>query len=138
MRSEFAQVRLWSRLAAAALGAAALLAMLAFMPRVAIDGGDPGRVIEAVYASLESADAQRTAEARVSDAGVASRRSSTRGDNGLDVRLWRYGARGEIVFSSAEQFERCSEARRRARNLADCPSAAETAEMRLVINEALR
>ncbi|MFT3727634.1 MAG: hypothetical protein QM759_07415 [Terricaulis sp.] len=47
-------------------------------------------------------------------------------DRDNSLRLWRYGAHNEIVFSYAEQFDRCTDARKKHIDQPDCPSARET------------
>lgn len=52
------------------------------------------------------------------------------GDGG-GVRLWWDGPAGEIVFRSADRFERCRLARMERREEPDCPGQGETREMLL-------
>lgn len=138
MQSEFAIVRLWSRLAAGALGALAVLMLLAVSPALQEQSAAPGAgIVQAVHVALEQPDAPVRPVEREADLG-SDARGEEASDIGLGLRLWRYGARGEIVFNSADQYERCTEARRERREASDCPSARETAELRFAANEPLR
>lgn len=135
------RVRLWSRLAAGALVALAALMLLAVSPALREQSAVPGAgIVQAVHVALEQPDAPvRPVEREAISADLASdARGDEASDIGLGLRLWRYGARGEIVFNSADQYERCTEARRERREASDCPSARETAELRFAANEPLR
>lgn len=141
MQNEFARVRLWSRLAAGALGALAALALFAVAPALHEGGVAPGvGIVRAVNVARELPDAPAppVGPDAISPAVASESNGPQAGDVGLELRLWRYGAEGEILFSSADQYQRCAEARRTGREASDCPSAGETAELRFAANETLR
>lgn len=48
---------------------------------------------------------------------------------GEEIRLWFDGPGGELVFRSAERFERCLLARNMGMEAPDCPSAADRRRM---------
>lgn len=139
MQNEFARVRLWSRIAAGALGALAALAVFAFAPALHEGASAPGAaIVQAVNVALERPDAPVQTPQREALAVASEADGAQADDVGLELRLWRYGADGEILFRTADQYARCAEARRSGREASDCPSSRETAELRFAANETLR
>lgn len=120
-------VRVLSWLSACALAALAALALQRALPPVLDDGVEP---LPIAFATLDlPRPPQREHSPRVANTTDPSATITAPAASGVELRLWTYGARGEIVFADAEQFDRCIEARRRRREASDCPGAEETAVM---------
>jgi hypothetical protein len=138
MDTELARVRLWSRAAAIALAALMLLPLVTFAPAGRLGGVGLGpATIEAVTFRMESAARQPPPQRQPDPQFVTATPIAVSGAEagGFEVRLWRYGAGGEIVFDDVEQYQRCLDARRSRRDSSDCPSAMETAELRYAAAE---
>lgn len=68
-----------------------------------------------------------------SPARVARSRALSVAGEPIEVRLWTYSPRGEIVFDWPEQYQRCVSARARGASEADCPDPNE--RRRLVLRD---
>lgn len=121
-------VRVLSWLGACTLAALAVLALRHALPPPFDDDADAAPV---AFVALDLPRPQpRPRTAPVANTTDRSAVATAPAASGIELRLWTYGARGEIVFADAEQLGRCIEARRRRREASDCPGAEETAVMR--------
>jgi hypothetical protein len=121
------RIRFWAR--AGALGIAALAIACIALLRVERAQDDPSAF--SIISYIESPPRPHEAPHPLTrPAAARTQINAARDDdddaaNDTSVRLWRYNARGEIVFDHAEQFERCILAHDEHRNEADCPNADE-------------
>lgn len=127
--SESRMVALASR--AAALGVAALVVALVGLFEIETPGG--GLSLPVVNAVMIAPTVQAPREARQAlprRAEIAVASASTTNDGEPEwPHLWTYDAQGRIVFRTNEQLARCSNARQRGREEADCPSSFERTPM---------
>jgi hypothetical protein len=117
-------VRALSYAAAGAIVACALVAAALYRVQADVSEGPPAIAIPAFVDSPHQIEATLPPP-RHPSIGTPSL-VFTQGEHDNSLRLWRYGQHNEIVFSYAEQFDRCNEARRKHIDQADCPSSRET------------
>jgi hypothetical protein len=118
------RVRVLSAAAAGAITALALMAFARYRVNADIDEGAPAIAIPAFVENPQTTEIV-TAPPRQAPIGTPSL-TGTHGDRDNSLRLWRYGPNNEVVFSYAEQFDRCTEARHKHIDQADCPGSRET------------
>ena len=123
MDRDLTRVRIVSHVAAVATIAAALGALALYRVNTATDAGPPASAVVAFVENPHASDTQIPPPHRILF-GASLAETQGEGDNSL--RLWRYGPHNEIVFAYAEQFDRCSAARGKHIDQADCPSSRET------------
>jgi hypothetical protein len=130
MTPELARVRLSSW--AGALVLAALIGFALTRPFAARFASPGEQGPGAISVSIEAPEPERQQtpqRPRFEYLGEAAQSAGAAAPGAEGVRLWRYGARGEIIFASAEQFQRCLTARRNRADAPDCPSADEPAAL---------
>jgi len=123
MDRSLARVRIFS--VVAGTGVVALALVLVALYRVD-DGEAESAPVSAVPAFLDAPQPTHVARRNADEIPGPPRAATAHGQEDDSLRLWRYGQHGEIIFSYAEQFDRCSEARRKHIDQADCPSSRET------------
>lgn len=133
MRSELFRVRLYSW--AGALICAAFAASLLFSPSIrqqadGVSAGAPSIAITTISTPERAAAPPRAPRAQATREDRRARHVAAPFESGaglINVRLWSYGPRGEIVFDNYDQMQRCAEARRKREDQSDCPSLDERA-----------
>lgn len=118
------RVRALSYVAAGTIVVCALVAAALYRVQADLSEGPPAVAIPAFVDSPHQIDA--TLPPRRQPSIGTPPLTLTQGEHDSSLRLWRYGQHNEIVFSYAEQFDRCNEARRKHIDQADCPSSRET------------
>jgi hypothetical protein len=118
------RVRVLSYTAAAAITALVLIAFALYHVNADISEGAPAVAIPAFVDSPHQTEVAVPPPHRA-PVGTPNL-AAAQGERDDRLRLWHYGQNNEIVFSYAEQFDRCTEARRKHADQADCPSSRET------------
>lgn len=119
--SEKRKVALASRAAAVAIAAGGVALLGLF--EIETPGGSFGPpVVNAILMAPPTPPAPVVRPHRREVAAVAASVAVGEGDTEWP-HLWTYDARGRIVFRTDEQLTRCTSARQRGREEADCPSS---------------